>query len=105
MDQKGSENADVQPPLSKNALKRLKKKEERERTKVEWRAKKRAQRKASRLKKVLECKELGLPIPKRVKITNSNPPSGSVIFDFSFDGMMTERVYTWLWSRISYVLI
>lgn len=49
-----------QPKLSKNALKRLKKKAEHESTKKEWRAKIRDKRKASRKRRVQELIEQGI---------------------------------------------
>jgi len=51
---------ETKPALSKNALKRLKKKEEREKTRPEWRAKLKIKRKEARRRKVASCLESGI---------------------------------------------
>jgi len=88
--------------LSKNAQKRLKKKEEREKTKGEWRAKLREKRKASRKRKVQECLKQGVPVPqRRFRQKDENEKVGRVVFDLDYDGMMSEKEIASLCSQIN----
>jgi hypothetical protein len=74
--------------LSKNARKRLLKKQKQEETKSEWRKKNREKRRLSNKRK----KEQGLEVSKRFKPDPTIIKSGEIFFDLDYNGLMNEKV-------------
>lgn len=86
--------------ISKNELKRRKKKEEREANKKEWRAKLREKRKEKRSqqKESSRCdKQHVLPMEKRMMLF----PETTIVLDTSFDDYMLDKERQSLYTQIS----
>lgn len=72
--------------LSKNAQKRLLKEKRFAETRELWKAKQKLKKKESRERKK------GLCIPKPVLSDVQKDPSGQLIIDLAFEGLMTDKV-------------
>lgn len=74
--------------LSKNAQKRLLKEKRFAETRELWKAKQKLKKKESKARK------RALSIPKPVTPDIQKQPSGQLIIDLAFEGLMTEKVRT-----------
>ncbi|KAL1923774.1 uncharacterized protein VTP21DRAFT_8754 [Calcarisporiella thermophila] len=94
-------NADTaSPPLSKNALKRLRKQQEREAKKEEWKRQlKEKDREKKRKKREAIAAGLIPPPQKKPRIVQS-PSSMRVVIDCSFDELMSEKEISSLASQV-----
>ena len=75
--------------LSKNALKRELKRQRFEATRDAWKAKQKEKKLLAREKRLQTSDVIST---ETVKTVNSEPPIGSIIFDLSFEDLMSEKV-------------